>query len=79
MQVLSRTSNFTDDDAEAYRSYYYAKDVLAERASARGLNQILTNSDLISDAAWVETEIYRGEVDISTKRIDAFDRFSDRA
>jgi DNA-binding CsgD family transcriptional regulator len=59
VQVLSRTSNFTDDDAEAYRSYFFAKDVLAERASARDLNQILTNSDLISDAAWVETEIYR--------------------
>lgn len=59
VQVLSRTANFTDDDAEAYRSYYYAKDVLADRASVRGFNQILTNADLIADSHWIETEIYR--------------------
>lgn len=59
VQVLSRTSNFTDQDEVAYRTHFYAKDVLAERAAARGYNQILTNNDLIDEPSWVESEIYR--------------------
>jgi len=37
------------------------------------------DNEKTAELHFLETEIYRGEVDISTKRIDAFDRFSDRA
>jgi DNA polymerase-3 subunit epsilon len=37
------------------------------------------DNEKTAELHFLETEIYRGEVDIPTKRIDAFDRFSDRA
>ena len=37
------------------------------------------DSEKAAELHFLETEIYRGEVDIPTKQIDAFDRFSDRA
>ena len=36
------------------------------------------DNEKTAELHFLETEIYRGEVDIPTKRIDAFDRFSDR-
>ncbi len=59
VHILSRTANFTDRDAVAYRDYFHAKDVLVTLAGARGMNQVLSNTDLIADSEWVETEIYR--------------------
>ena len=36
------------------------------------------DSEKAAELHFLETEIYRCEVDIPRKRIDAFDRFSDR-
>ena len=58
-QILSRTRNFSDEDEQAYRSYYHCRDVLIERAASRGLNQILGNRDLMSEHEWANSEIYR--------------------
>ena len=59
VDILSRTPNFTDEDGEAYRSHYYSRDVLVARAAARGMNQVLSNTDLMAEREWMETEIYR--------------------
>jgi DNA-binding CsgD family transcriptional regulator/PAS domain-containing protein len=59
VHILSRSANFSDGDAEAYRSYYHARDVLVPRAAARGMNQVQTSAELIPESEWTETEIYK--------------------
>ena len=59
VQMFSRTSNFSAESLNAYREYYYKKEVLIERAIQRNLTGAVINQDLISDEEWAETEIYR--------------------
>ena len=38
----------------------------------------VAEADRDAELAFLKTEIYRGEIDLATRRIDAYDRFSDR-
>jgi DNA polymerase-3 subunit epsilon len=48
-------------------------------AQPRAWYRDVTEADREAELAFLKAEIYRGEIDLLVRRIDAFDRFSDRA
>ncbi len=59
VERLALTDNYKGHDLQAYESYYAARDVWVARAAALGMSGVVASKDLISDAEFERTEIYR--------------------
>ncbi len=59
VNVLSTSSVFGPSALEAYREHYSKKEILISRALRRRPGGAVLNHEVISDAEWGESEIYR--------------------
>jgi DNA-binding CsgD family transcriptional regulator len=59
VNLLSASAVFGPAAQDAYREHYAKKEVLISRAMRRRLGGAVASHELISDAEWEETEIYR--------------------
>src|SRR5262245_31160419 len=61
-EILSSTANFDAAALRSYSEYFFKRDVWAERAAQHGLATVIASKDVIGDAEFENTEIYRDYV-----------------